>query len=501
MRLTINLTSVSARNGTPLLGPLDATFAPGLNWITGDNGAGKSTLCKLLAGVWLRPGSPLRVNGRLSLQGRDGSDNISLAIAPSARGDAYEWLSRVAYLGQYPGQTLIAIHYADNLCFPAESYLDAEHRARGTEIVTRLDQLFGAVPFVERRVTQLSYGERRKCELASIASMLLTKACVAVLDEPFSSLDDIASRTLCDAIRSDQFRDVTWIVASHESAAKWGLSPSNEFTLMPIKADSMTARIRRAAQSRLHARPRAERRASADGPATPIEFVRLEGLAGDGAKSFLNITFRPSALTWIVGINGSGKTTLLEGLAGLHPSRSWLRRALPFLPPIGADCRRYSASGGLSGGSHRLAPQLGIRLLTQNPRESFLHSRLCEESSRTPYHSKAGSDPLTAHLNLAQDERERSTKTFSFGELRLLQLFMVPPETSVLLFDEPLLGLSRPSQLGMIALLRRLAASGCIVVASASGAQVALLRNIEQRASGRTRSHRFDLIELSELAA
>jgi iron complex transport system ATP-binding protein len=151
----------------------DVSFALERGSVTvllGPNGGGKTTLLRTLLGL-LRP-----LGGRVTV---GGEDLASLSRAVIAR--------RVAYVPQaapggfaYRVLDAVAMGRAAHLPLlgaPGPRDLDAARRA--------LDRL-GIGDFAERRVTQLSGGERQK---VLIARALAQDAEVLVMDEPAASLD------------------------------------------------------------------------------------------------------------------------------------------------------------------------------------------------------------------------------------------------------------------------------------------------------------------------
>ncbi len=138
--------------------------------LLGPNGGGKTTLLRTLLGL-LKP-----LGGRVLLSGQD------LAGLPRA-----QVARRIAYVPQaappsfaYRVLDVVAMGRAARL-----PLLAAPGPADLATARTALDRL-GMADFAERRVTQLSGGERQK---VLIARALAQEAEVLVLDEPAASLD------------------------------------------------------------------------------------------------------------------------------------------------------------------------------------------------------------------------------------------------------------------------------------------------------------------------
>ena len=160
-----------ARGGRVLLRGLDLELRPGECWVVlGPNGAGKSTLLLALGG-WLPRSVPSRgdalVSGELELDGR-----------PPREWSSRERARRVAWQGSLPPAEF-GLSVRERLGLALERGAD---RAKLDTAATRLD-LEG---LEERRLGELSAGERQRVELAALA---LREAPLWLLDEPTAHLD------------------------------------------------------------------------------------------------------------------------------------------------------------------------------------------------------------------------------------------------------------------------------------------------------------------------
>ena len=169
--------------------------------LVGPNGAGKTTLLRLIAGVHA-PGSGLIRAGDAVLY----DSARGLALAPEER--------RVAYVpqgfGLFPHLTVV-----DNVAFALHAERPrrsrAERRRAAADLLAELD----AGHLLERRPADLSGGERQR---VALARALLVDPLLLLLDEPLSSLDAQARRTLrahlaCHLIE----RERPAIVVSHDA--------------------------------------------------------------------------------------------------------------------------------------------------------------------------------------------------------------------------------------------------------------------------------------------
>jgi iron complex transport system ATP-binding protein len=165
--------------------------------LAGPNGAGKTTLLRALAGL-------VPSDGAIHV----GADVLSsLTLRERAR--------RIAYLPQghimhwpLPARDIVALgRYPHGATDPARLTL------RDTEAVLRSMQAADVVEFSERRVTELSGGERSRVALARV---LAVEAPVILADEPTSSLDPRHQLDVMKCLRAAADRGVLVIVVTHD---------------------------------------------------------------------------------------------------------------------------------------------------------------------------------------------------------------------------------------------------------------------------------------------
>jgi ABC-2 type transport system ATP-binding protein len=173
-----------------------ADFGPGITWVQGSNGSGKSTLLKLLAGA-LPP-----LLGTLCVQGVDASTQ------------PLDYRRRVFWCG--PG----AIAF-DHLR-PPEYFAFMRGLYPTLDVVTAQAQVaaLGLLPFVSKRLSELSTGTQRKVWLAAALSV---RTPVVLLDEPLNALDAASlQHVLVQLQRCAADTTCAWIIASHESLGAAG---------------------------------------------------------------------------------------------------------------------------------------------------------------------------------------------------------------------------------------------------------------------------------------
>jgi len=165
--------------------------------LVGPNGAGKTTLLRALAGL-------------IPSQGVVGVGGDSLSSLPLR-----ERAKRFGYLPQghvvhwpLPARDIVALgRYPHGVTDPARL------TPKDTEAVLRAMQATDVVEFSDRRVTELSGGERSRVALARV---LAVEAPVILADEPTASLDPRHQLDVMKNLRTAADKGVLVIVVTHD---------------------------------------------------------------------------------------------------------------------------------------------------------------------------------------------------------------------------------------------------------------------------------------------
>jgi iron complex transport system ATP-binding protein len=165
--------------------------------LVGPNGAGKTTLLRALAGLVPSEGI-IRVRG---------DELSSLSLRERAR--------RFAYLPQghlvhwpLPARDIVALGR-----YPHGATDPARLTARDAEAVLRAMQAADVMEFSDRRVTELSGGERSR---VALARALAVEAPVILADEPTSSLDPRHQIDVMKTLRTAVDQGGLVIVVTHD---------------------------------------------------------------------------------------------------------------------------------------------------------------------------------------------------------------------------------------------------------------------------------------------
>jgi iron complex transport system ATP-binding protein len=165
--------------------------------LVGPNGAGKTTLLRALAGLVPSSGE-VHVNGDVL---------SSLPLRERARRFAYLPQGHVVHW-PLPARDIVALGR-----FPHGVTDPARMAAKDIEAVSRAMQAADVVEFADRRVTELSGGERSRVALARV---LAVEAPVILADEPTASLDPRHQIDVMKNLRTAADKDVLVIVVTHD---------------------------------------------------------------------------------------------------------------------------------------------------------------------------------------------------------------------------------------------------------------------------------------------
>lgn len=203
---------------TPLVGEISASARQGeLIILAGRNGTGKSTLIRTLAGLLPPLAGSAEINGRSvhALSPRERAAAISLVLSQS-RAETALRVREVIALGAWPRSI----------------------EADDDKVETLLAQ-FNLVPLAQRRLDQISDGERQK---TMIARAMLQETPLIVMDEPTAFLDLPSRMEWWRDLRTLKAAQKTVIVSTHdlhqahelaEADRWWVLRHDRSFTEYP----------------------------------------------------------------------------------------------------------------------------------------------------------------------------------------------------------------------------------------------------------------------------
>lgn len=446
--------------------------------ICGPSGCGKSTLLRHFKTVLTPHG---KREGRIVFR------------QTSLDETAAEFQSReIGFVGQSPDNQLVTDKVWHELAFGLESLgVDSDTIRRKT---AEAAEFFGIQPIFEKNVSELSGGQK---QLLNLASVLVTKPSVVVLDEPTAQLDPIAaSEFISMLVKINRELGITVIITEHRLEEV--IPVSSRLIAMEggrIICDDVP---RKAAEllkdgGMFVAMPAPMRIWSAlsDGGDCPLTVgegrVWLEGYAlnhtptplkreytkdvGETAVEVKNAWFRydkngedilkgvsfkaeKGRLLAIIGGNGAGKTTLLSLLCGIN---------FPYRGKVIINGENIREVKNLSGNIVGAVPQ--------NPEALFVKKTLQEDltemldGKKLSAAEKAGAVAAVMKLCGIEGLCLRHPFDLSGGERQkaaLAKVLLCDPQ--ILLLDEPTKGLDADFKHTFAAILKALCLKGKTII-------------------------------------
>ena len=418
--------------------------------VVGNNGSGKTTMALLINGVYRANSGDIRVDG----------------LNPSDDHDANRVKRTVGLVFQNPDNQLVSTTVERETAFSLEN-MNVQQPDLGERVMQSLEQ-FGLRSFIGRLTSEMSGGEKQRLALASV---MVIRPNILILDEPGSFLDESGKRQLSEAIsrlrrenpeltviRITQYADIALkyrrVILLKDGEILLDDTPSVVYDNIDV---CLNAGIEVPLTFRMKKHIDFPRRINGSEPVekinTPGKRIALHDVSFsyDSATPLfekLSLEITSGTVTGVVGPSGSGKTTLIQIMAGL-------------LKPTGGEVV-YSG--------FKFKPGAVAVSFQQSERQFFLETvdreiRFGAENVHAP-----DIDRITAEtyelIGLPRERfAHRNPFMLSGGERRRLAFGTVLPlRPSFLLFDEPTCALDARGILQFKRLIGKLRAEGIGIV-------------------------------------
>ncbi|XHS78664.1 sugar ABC transporter ATP-binding protein [Burkholderiaceae bacterium UC74_6] len=292
--------------GVKALSDVSLRLFPGeVHALMGQNGAGKSTLIKVLTGLYTPDAGEIRLDGK--------------TIAPRRTEDAQALGIRTVY---QEVNLCTNLSVAENICagrFPRKSLLGGGRidwpavNAEARRVLAQMDLDIDVTAPLSRYSLSIQ-------QMVAIARALRISARVLILDEPTSSLDDVAVQRLFTVLRRlrDQglailfvthFLDQTYALADRITVMRNG-ETEGEYLAPELSRLTLVNKMVGAPPDQQPTR------LDSHAPAAGKPVLKAQGLTRRGALHPLDLELRRGEVLGLAGLLGSGRTEAARLLFG-----------------------------------------------------------------------------------------------------------------------------------------------------------------------------------------
>jgi energy-coupling factor transporter ATP-binding protein EcfA2 len=412
--------------------------------LTGPSGSGKTTLLRCCNGLIPHARSGI-LEGDVLVQGQNTRD--------CAIGDLS---ATVGMVFQDPDHQIFTADVVSEIAFGPEQL--GWPTSRIDRAVREAMRQFRLEHLADRQTTDLSWGERQRLAIASVA---VVRPAVLVLDEPFSGLDSASAAALLDLLSVLNRESGTTIILSEHRAQLVASWASRRISLAGGKIVGDSAVTGPMPSVRNDFPPRAGE------SVRPVReaIITLQGIAFRHGRAKapvldgITLTIAAGEVLVLTGPNGSGKSTLLKHLNGL--------------------LRPESGSILIDGKAieDRTVAEIArtVGLVCQHADYQLFGETVAEELAFAP--GNIGTSPseisqridrVRRQLDIEHIELQASPLALSVGEKQRVSIASVlTMDTPVLALDEPTLGLDPEAKYRLADLLIALRTEGkAIIVAT-----------------------------------
>lgn len=413
---------------------------------TGVSGCGKTTLIRLINGL-----CPHYYKGELS-------GNVFICNENTKEKTIGELSNYTGSLFQDPEQQFFALNVDDELAFALECKgIDAETIKKE---INKTAHDFKIQNILSSSVNDLSEGQKQKVGLASI---ILQKAKVIILDEPTANLDVESTYELADKINNLKTLGYAILIVDHR--LYWTKDIADKFVVMSkgeiVKEGDFNILLNDEFRKEYGLRDIVikDTRSSLDDYNKSDKYIiNIENLSFNykgKANIFNNASFFiPYGVTAILGDNGAGKTTLAKLLTGIN--KNIKGRITINNKEIDKKILVKSASLVLQNAD--------FQLYMKSAYDEIYMSVDVSHKDKTKEEKENITNNLLNKFDLVH-LRNRHPQSLSGGEKqRLVIACAVAKEPNIIILDEPTSGLDGRNMMRITNILQDLADSGVAVV-------------------------------------
>ncbi len=416
--------------------------------VVGESGAGKSTLVKVLAGVVQPDTGVVRV----------GDQTVAIDSPVIAGKHGFGVVHQD--LSLFADRSVLANLFVNREPLRNGMVSRGEMEARSRALLRQIELNVD----VRAPVSQLDMGER---QLVGLARELLQTPRLLILDEPNSGLDRRETEHLFTVLRGLRDKGMSVLYVSHRLEDVFAIA--DQVTVMRNGRDALTKERSGLSEADVIDAMIGQQRDTLFPPALPANAstirpqISVQGLGG-GRISGVSFSARSGEVLGFTGLEGSGVAEVFEMLFGLRKAQSGTVRFPDGhgLPKSPTEAARRGI--GLVPGDRRCNGLMQDRSLAFNISNIVAGARNWGSRLYSPKAAAAGAARQIDALRI-KGRPDAPVSSLPAGEQQKIVIAKwLETAPQVLLLDNPAAGIEAAAKRRIYALIRQMAANGCIVL-------------------------------------